>query len=334
MVIWWGENGVRAPPGPRFNAAMPAPLDLSGPLDGYTQRPLRTGDAPAVTELMAAQELHDVGEVVIEEADIVADWQRPSYDVSRTSVGVFAGGRLVGFAEITGGDRGAAAVHPDHRGRGLGTALARWMQDLARELGRPVVGMPVPQGSASDRLLAALGYHVRWTSWVLELPEGARVPDRALPEGYALREATEADHEAVWTVQEDAFLEWSERDREPFEDWRAGVPLRPGFEPWNLRVVTDPAGEVVALALIHLAGEGEAREGFVDRLATRRDQRGRGLAQALLVDAFAAARAHGAVRSTLSTDSRTGALGLYEKVGMRVDSVWVNRAIEVTGLRG
>ena len=29
----------------------------------------------------------------------------------------------------------------------------------------------------------------------------------------------------------------------------------------------------------------------------------------------------------LSTDSRTGALGLYEKVGMRVIMVWVNRAI-------
>ncbi len=46
-----------------------------------------------------------------------------------------------------------------------------------------------------------------------------------------------------------------------------------------------------------------------------------------MVDAFAQARAHGAVTSALSTDSRTGALGLYEKVGMRVTSVWVNRAI-------
>jgi mycothiol synthase len=306
--------------------ARPEPTGLP---EGYTHRPLRLDDAAAVTAVMAAQERHDVGEVVIEEADIVADWQRPSYDVARTSVGVLHGDRLVGYAEITGGDRGDAAVHPDHRGRGIGTALARWMQDLARAQGTPVVGMPVPQGSPSDRLLEALGYHVRWTSWVLELPDGATVPERPLPDGYALREATEADHEAVWTVQEDAFLEWSERDREPFEDWRAGVPLRPGFEPWNLRVVTDPAGDIVAIALIHLNGEGTDREGYVDRLATRRDQRGRGLAQALLVDAFAAARERGAVRSTLSTDSRTGALGLYEKVGMEVTSVWLNRAIAV-----
>jgi ribosomal protein S18 acetylase RimI-like enzyme len=68
---------------------------------------------------------------------------------------------------------------------------------------------------------------------------------------------------------------------------------------------------------------------YIARLATRKDQRGRGLAQAILVDAFAIAAEHGAVRSELSTDSRTGALGLYEKVGMRVTSTWLSRAIEV-----
>ena len=52
-----------------------------------------------------------------------------------------------------------------------------------------------------------------------------------------------------------------------------------------------------------------------------------GLARALLVDCFAVAREHGASRSELSTDSRTGALGLYERVGMRVTSTWVHRAI-------
>jgi hypothetical protein len=46
-----------------------------------------------------------------------------------------------------------------------------------------------------------------------------------------------------------------------------------------------------------------------------------------MVDAFARAREHGAVTSGLSTDSRTGALGLYEKVGMKVTATWVNRGI-------
>ena len=67
---------------------MPAPLSLP---DGLVERPLTTADAAAVTAVMAAQELVDVGEVVIEEADIVGDWQRPGYDVAASTVGVFDG---------------------------------------------------------------------------------------------------------------------------------------------------------------------------------------------------------------------------------------------------
>lgn len=294
-------------------------LDLPA---GLVARPLVMSDATAVYEVMAAQEKHDLGEVSIEEADIVGDWQRPSYDVSAGTIGVFDGDHLVAYAEHMGADRGDAAVHPDYRGRGIGTGLADWMQQRARSAGATVIGMPVPIDSPGDRLLAALDYRVRWESWELELPEGARIPERDLPAGYAIREATEGDLEACWTVLEDAFLEWSVREREPFEDFVARTTQRPGFEPWHLRVVTDPEGQVVGVTFVYLFGT----MGYVDRIATRKDQRGRGLAQAMLVDAFATAREHGATTSTLNTDSRTGALGLYEKVGMRVYRTWVNRA--------
>ncbi len=283
-------------------------------------------DARAVVEVMAAQQAHDTGEVSIEEADILGDWGRPSYDVSAGTVGVLDGDRLVAYAEMMGADRGDAAVLPDYRGRGIGTVLAGWMQAKARAAGSAVIGMPVPQGSPGDRLLEALGYHVRWESWVLKVPADAQVPPRELPAGYAIREATPADHEACWTVVEDAFLEWSKRERMPLDDWLATVAGRPGFEPWNLRVVTDPDGTVVGATQVFLAN---GEEGYVNKVATRRDQRGRGIAQAMLVDAFAVAREHGATSSGLDTDSRTGALGLYEKVGMVVSATWVNRAISL-----
>lgn len=304
-------------------------FELSLP-EGYTARPLTVEDARGVYEVMAAQEKHDVGTVEIEEADIVADWQRPGYVVEEHGVGVLDGPVLVAYAEHVRNDRGDAAVHPDHRGKGLGTQLALWMQDTARRSGASVVGMPVPEGSPGDRLLEALGYRVGWNSWLLTLPEGATVPERPLPEGYAVRAATEEEHRGAWTVNEDAFLEWSDRPRDTFEEWQAATVLRPGFEPWHLRVVVDPAGEVVGMAFLVMAARDEGgTEGFIDRLATRADQRGRGLGQALLVDAFRVATEHGASSSSLSTDSRTGALGLYEKVGMVVASNWVNRAIDL-----
>ncbi|WP_246142751.1 GNAT family N-acetyltransferase [Nocardioides rubriscoriae] len=299
---------------------------------GLSTRPLDPSDATAVFETIAAQERHDLGTVEIEEADIVGDWQRPSFDVAASTVGVFDGDLMVGYAEFSGPDRGDAAVRPEHRGRGIGTWLARWMQDLARSRGAALVGMPVPEHSAGDRLLAALGYHVRWNSWVLKLPVGAVVPERPLPAGYAVRAAEPPEYEQAHTVVEDAFLEWSVRPRESYDDFAATTVLRPGFAPWQLRVVTDADAQVVATAIVMLTDEVDAaREAFIARLATRSDQRGRGLAQALMVDAFAVARAHGALVCGLSTDSRTGALGLYEKVGMQVTSTWVNRAIALAG---
>jgi mycothiol synthase len=296
--------------------------------DGLTSRILTMGDARAVYEVAAAQQQRDLGKVEIEPADIVSDWSRPSWDVSTHTIGVFDGDRMVAYGEITGQDRGDAAVHPDYRRRGIGTAIAGWLQKTAQELGGTGYGSPVPEGSAGDRLLAKLGYRIRHTSWVLALPEGKEIERRELPEGYAIREALPVEYPAVQDVIEDAFLEWSVRDRESYEDFHASVIERPGFEPWNLRVVTDPDRVILGTALLIMAGD-PASEAYIERLAVRKDQRHRGLAQALLVDAFAQGREHGATRSALSTDSRTGALSLYEKVGMVVGDVWVNRAVGV-----
>ena len=303
---------------------MPETPDLPA---GLTTRPLRTSDATAVHQLMAAQELEDIGEVVIEEADIVSDWAKPSHDLAARSIGVWDGDTLVAYAELMGADRADTSVLPSHRGRGIGTWLAHWLQDLGRRVGSSVIGMPVPQGSPGDRLLEELGFHVRWTSWVLKLPAGATIPERELPEGYVVRTAGPDDLRAAHDVLEDAFLEWSVRKREPYEDFEAATLGRPGFEPWNLRVAVDGDGQVVGVSLVLVSDNGST--GYVDRLAVRADQRNRGIAQALLVDSFAQARAHGTTTSELSTDSRTGALGLYQRVGMVVESIWVNRAIDL-----
>ena len=305
--------------------------------DGLTTRALTLDDAPAVFALIAAAETEDIGEPALDLADVVASWQRPSFDLATQAVGVEEGGRLVAYAEVSGGRYADGAVPPSHRGRGIGTALARWSQNEARRQGGTVVGMPVPEGSAGDRLLASLGYHVAWTSWVLELPAGVAIEPQPLPEGYAVRGGRAShgagsggpvdpvDERAAYRVVEDAFGEWPDRTPQAFEDWAVRTVRRSGFGPGQLRLVENPAGEVVGASVLLVSGE----VGSVDNLAVRQDERGRGLARALLVDSFAEARRQGATRSELSTDSRTGALGLYERVGMLVTSTWLHRAIAV-----
>ncbi|WP_418607792.1 GNAT family N-acetyltransferase [Georgenia sp. SUBG003] len=310
----------RTPPG--FNDAMTLPA-------GLTTRPLAVDDAAGVAAILAAEQQRDLGLVSIEEADVVADWRRPSLDLAARTLAVLDGDELVACAELIGPDRAHAGVAPAHHGRGIGTYLAAWLREKARSVGSPSVGMPVPEGSPGDRLLESLGYHVRWTSWLLALPEGRAVEPQPLPDGYAVRTARASDHRALWTVVEDSFLEWSVRDRQSFEDFSAQVMGRPGFERWNLRVVEDEVGEVVGAAVVHLSAD----VGYVDKLAVRRDRRGRGLGRALLADAFVQARRRGATRSELATDSRTGALTLYRRVGMEVTAVWVNRAVDLDGAR-
>ena len=293
---------------------------------GLTQRPLTLDDTTTVFEVMAAEQQQSLGRVDIDEADIVADWSRPSHDLSTQSVGVLEGDVLVGYAELLGPGRGDAAVLPEHHGRGIGTWLARWMQDRARTQGHAEIGMPVPVGSAGEALMRDLGYHVRWNSWLLVMPEGRAFADQPLPPGYSIRVAeSDADRRAAHDVVEDAFLEWSVRDKQPFDDWIAQVVGRPGYEPWNLRIVVDPAGEVVGGVHVVLADDA----GFVSKVAVRKDQRGRGLGRALLVDGFRVAREHGGARAELTTDSRTGALDLYLGIGMEIKDNWVNMGIEL-----
>ena len=116
--------------------------------DGLTSRVLTHDDAAAVYALAAAQEQADIGKVEIELADIVSDWSRPSWDISTHTLGVFDGERLVAYGEITGHDRGDAAVHPDYRRRGIGTAVAGWMQQTARALGAAGLREPGARGLA------------------------------------------------------------------------------------------------------------------------------------------------------------------------------------------
>jgi GNAT superfamily N-acetyltransferase len=307
---------------------MPA---IAQPLDGLPEqllaRPFVARDAEAFTAMYAAAELHDAGEAAIELADVVSDWARPSLDLARHSIGVWDGDQLVAGSDVYRTRRADGAVLPSHRGRGIGSALARWTQAVCAADGGTRVGMTVPAGSVGETVFADLGYHRGWTSWVLQLPADAEIAVRPLPDGYLVRDADQATElPQVHRVIEGAFNEWPERQPFPFEDWSAAVPERRGFEPWQMRVVTGPDGTIVGACTLMLA----EHTAYVDQLAVCRAERGRGLAQALLADGFANGRDHGATVSELSTDSRTGALPLYERLGMVLTQTWHHWQIDVT----
>ena len=273
---------------------------------------LERGDAEAVTELVRACEAHDGGlaERTLEDMQVIFD--RPSFSLAESAIGVRDGEALVGYASIPWSRDADAWVLPSHRGRGIGTALMRWTWEAAAALGYPAVGQSVHERSVGAiALLEAHGYTHRWTSWILEiaLTEPPGPPVVAAP--YALRDFVPGrDERAAYQVIEDAFSEWPERDPETFEDWAAQTLRRPGFVPERLQLAVRGDEVVGAMVLV------DDDEPFVDQLAVAREHRGRGLARALLQQAFGIGWEAGRRSCVLGTDTRTGALGLYEHVGM------------------
>jgi GNAT superfamily N-acetyltransferase len=285
---------------------------------GMTGRALSRADAEAVLTVVNAAEKQDIGQVMAELEDLLGDWQRPSFDLSRQAIGVFEGESLVAFGEVFKA-HAEAAVEPEHRSRGIGTWLADWLEWCARRHGGTVVGQTVPADSSPERFFRARGYVEGWTAWVLQVPAGQAIEPQPLPAGYVLRDLVPGEDDLIaYRLVEDAFNEWPDREPAAFDDWAARTIRRPGFQPWQMRFVADPTGEPVGVAFTVLTGD----TGYVHQLAVRSDQRGRGLARALLVDAFGRARERGALVSELSTDSHTGALTVYEHIGMTITQTW------------
>jgi ribosomal protein S18 acetylase RimI-like enzyme len=303
--------------------------DVTFLADSVVTRPLTPTDATAVFELTYAAEMADKGYPMVELDDILGDWARPSYDLGGQSIGFFEHGDLVAYGEVHR-KRLEAYVHPAHRGRGLGTTLYRWGLAKAKELGYDRVGQTVPVTNVGAvALFKAHGGTLLYSSWILELPEGAAIAPQDLPAGHRLRAfEPERDTYDVYRTFEDAFNEWPDRQPSTFEDWQAFAFARSDFQPWQINtVVEDVDGVERILGACRISVS--ADEGWVDQIAVHREARGRGLGRALLVSAFTEARSRGATRFRLNTDSRTGALGLYEHVGMAVVETYEHYVVDL-----
>ena len=249
-------------------------MDLDLP-SGLTARALDSADAAAVFDVMVDQEMHDVGSVEIELADIVGDWQRPSFDVASSTVGRLRRGsdgrRTPSTAATTGptrrcGRRTAGSWDRDRPGPvGPGPRPVPGRRDRGDAGAAGVGGRPAARGARLPRALGVVGAR-RCPTAPRSSP--SRCPP-ATPSGTPTPRATGG---RCGRCVEDAFLEWSERDRQSFEDYCATTVDRPGFEPWMMRLLVDGAGEPVGACNVQLGPD----TGYISQIAVRRDRRGAG----------------------------------------------------------
>ncbi len=290
---------------------------------GLRARPANARDTGSVYELIAACELADEGVVEVDEDDITVGFGRHGFDPTLDSVLVFERDQLVAWAEIYRG-RGEGDVRPSHRDRGIGSALLGWLERRARELASTEAGQTKTDANTDAReLFLANGYEPRWTSWMLRMRMDERPAPPETPPGIAIRAYRASDAREVHRVMDAAFTEWEGRDPEPYEVWAPQVIAHPAFRPELSPLALD--GDAIVGVVISCEYP-ELGEGWIQQLATRTTHRRRGIAQALLRTAFGDFYERGRGIVGVATDSRTGALDLYEKVGMRVERQYTRYA--------
>lgn len=289
--------------------------------DRFTIRALTMDDVDAIHRLIAACEEAANGVSDIDPEDVRSDWVRPGFDLANDAIAICEGDRLVAAAEVFK-NRADVNVHPAFEGLGLGAWLLPWTEERSRALGRPKVGQTLADSEAGAiALLQRNGYGYGHTSWMLAIRMDARPAEPDLPEGISVRTFVPgSDDQATYRVVEDAFNEWPNRDPATFDEWASMTIRRQDFEPELLQLAMD--GEQVVGVVYSI--DYPEDDGWIQQVAVAATYRHRGIARALLQRAFAMSWDRGDRACGLSTDSRTGALGLYEKVGMHVIRSYTN----------
>ncbi|MDH6121049.1 mycothiol synthase [Kitasatospora sp. GAS204A] len=290
--------------------------DLSPPWlpAGYQSRPATTADVRAIHRLVTACELELDGRAETDLDTIAADLARPGLAPELDTLLVYDPvGELVARAWVN--RRSEVDVHPGHRSRGLGSSLLAWVEARARQVGTERLVQTASDGDRrAGALLRSRGYQALAAAWLLEIamPAEPAVPEP--PRGITVRRFLPGDERAAHQLTEDAFDEWQQR-RKSYEEWARLTVERATFGPAVSPVAF--AGDQLVGAVLSLDAP-DSDEGYIERVAVRRDHRDRGIARVLLRHAFRDFYRQGRRTCTLWTHSETGALSLYERVGMTV----------------
>jgi mycothiol synthase len=256
---------------------------------------------------------------------LLNDWRRPRFELPRdTRVVVGPHGGLAAYVEVYDSVPRAEVesvgrVHPDHRGRGIGSFLLGWAEDSAAKRARGHDVELYVDSSGADTsaavLLRSRRFEVVRHFWHMEivlrqLPVPREIAGVAI-DGFEPRH----DERAVYELMTEAFKGHWGYPEESFAEWRRSKLEREDYDPGLWWVARD--GRRVVGTLIGNIAQDDVRA-WVSELAVARDYRGKGIGMALLEHAFAGFVSRGMHRVRLNVDSEnvTGATRLYERVGM------------------
>jgi mycothiol synthase len=301
----------------------------------YRWLPLTEADTPEWSELVTAIAEHDSTDELYSAADLAEELALPTVDPARDTLAArdVDTGALIAFGQLFFRDalidgqvaaHTCGGVHPNHRGRGVGTELMRRLEGRAATGGaerhpriatclRADVGVQVAD---ARQLMADRGF-VETRYFHVMTHDFTALGDSNAASSPGLRHYdADTDADAVRAAHNGAFA----------THWRSA--------PWSAAEWTSRVGGSrtfrPALSFVQPGGDGSLdgyvlsfeyvpRELYIGMLGVRTHGRGRGTGAALLRVALAAGLAAGFERADLDVDSAnsTGAGRLYESVGFR-----------------
>lgn len=264
--------------------------------------------------------LNGVAESTVE--DLYDDWTMPGVDIARDTWVVGSGDEIVAYAGVVKNVppniyAAYGGVRPSHWGRGIGTFLFETVERRAVEKqGGPAVARQWID--ANDKVAVAIlegrGYNFTRRFWRMDLDLAEEAPEPAPIDGITIRPLEKGrDERAAHQALEEAFTEhWGFTPR----TYEQVAPARWEAD-WfraDLSLVAEADGRMVAACINGVRFE----EGYVEDLGVLEGFRGRGIGEALLRHSFKIFKDLGLTRASLNVDSdnTTGAMRLYERVGM------------------
>jgi mycothiol synthase len=284
-------------------------------------RPYVDDDAPTVAALLSAEEERLYGP---RPGGLTADDIRMFLQWSKEAWIWEDGDRVV--ASATFGLHGDAANIRGvvaEKDRGIGTQILERGEAFAAAEGARKILTGAPEPNAAARaLFESRGYRAvrRFYEMAIELTE--EPPPAVVPAGLMVDELRDDEYKAFYDALNEAFAEHWEWHPQPFDEWLERRQGQHRDEHGPIWFVVRDGDELAAVTRndVKVAGAG-----YVGAIGVRPAWRGKGLAKALLQRTFAEFWRRGTTRVTLDVDAQneTGAVRLYERVGMVVETCGV-----------